>query len=61
MSESPVEALEKALGPSLIWTGVLNHSDTLRGTRSSMLQKVMMADTFLKLLGIPISLWQIER
>ena len=29
MSESPVETLEKALGPRLIWTGVLTSLEIL--------------------------------
>ena len=30
MTESPVQTLEKALGPRLIWTGGLTSLDTLR-------------------------------
>ena len=45
MSESPVETLEKALGPRLIWTGCLTSLDTSRGMQSSMLQKVINPDS----------------
>ena len=33
MSEPSVQSLEKALGPSLIWTGSLTSFDTSRGQR----------------------------
>ena len=39
MSESSGQSLEKAVGPSLIWTGGLTSLDTSRGPHSSMLQK----------------------
>ena len=41
MSESSGQSLEKALGPSLIWTRDLTSLDNSRGARSSMLQKVL--------------------
>ena len=44
MSESPVETLEKAVGVCLIWTLTLRSFDPSRGTRNSMLHKVMMPD-----------------
>ena len=56
MSESSVQSLEKALGPSLIWTGGLTSHDTSRGPQSSLLQKLPRPDSSLKLIGIPISL-----
>ena len=40
---------------------VLTSLDTSRGTRISVLQKVTMPDSSLKLIGIPISLCQIEK
>ena len=61
MSESSVQSLEKALGPSLIWTGGLTSHDTPRGPQSSLLQKNPRPDSSLKLIGIPISLWKLER
>ena len=61
MSESSVQSLEKALGPILFWTGGLTSLDTSRGPQSSMLQKVPRPDSSWKLIGIPISLWKIER
>ena len=42
MSDSPVETLEKALGPRLIWTGGLTSLEPSSGTWNSMLQKVTM-------------------
>ena len=45
MSESPVETLEKALGPHIIRIGGLRSLDTSRGVRSSMLQKVTIPDS----------------
>ena len=61
MSESPVETLEKALGPHLFQQEASHPFDTLRGTRSSILQMVTKPDSSSKLIGIPISLWQLER
>ena len=60
MSESPVEALEKAVGLPLIWTWGITSFDTSRGTRNSMLQKMTMPDSSWKCIGIPISLFQLE-
>ena len=45
VSESSKETLVKALGPGPIWTGGLTSLDTLRGTQSSVLQKVTMPDS----------------
>ena len=45
MSESSVQSLEKALGPSLIWTGGLTSLDTSRGGPRSLLQKVSRPDS----------------
>ena len=60
MSESPVETLEKVLRPHVIWTEGLTPLDTLRGTWSSILQKVTMPDYSGILIGIPILLCQLE-
>ena len=46
MSESPVETLEKALGPCLIWTEELTSLDTSRGTQSSMIQRMKIPDSY---------------
>ena len=46
MSESPVETLEKAVGLRLIWTGGLTSLETSRGSWSSVLQKLTIADSF---------------
>ena len=46
MSESRVETLEKAVGLRLIWTAGITSLDISRGTWNSMLQKVMMPDSF---------------
>ena len=59
MSEYPVETLEKAIVLRLIWIGESHHFDTSRGTWNSRLQKVTMPDSFLKWIGIPISLFQL--
>ena len=61
MSESPVEILEETIVPRLIWTGGLRSLDTSRGSWSSRLQKLTRLDSSWKLIGIPISLWKIER
>ena len=61
MSESSVETIEKTLVPPLIWIGGLTSLDNLRGSWSSMLPKVMRSDSSWKLIGIPISLWKLER
>ena len=61
MSDSPVETLEKTLVPCLIWTGNLTSLDTSRGPWISMLQKVTRPDSSGKLIGIPLSLWKLER
>ena len=42
MSESPVETLEKAVGPASSGQGESYHFDTSRGTLNYMLQKVTM-------------------
>ena len=60
MSESPVETLEKALGPRLIWTGGLISLDNSRSSCSSVLQKVMRPDSCWKLIVIPIYLENIK-
>ena len=61
VSEWPVETLEKALGPRLIWTWALTTLYTSRGTQNSMHKKVTMPDSSGKLTGIPISKWKLER
>ena len=61
MSESSVETLEKTLFHRLIWTGGLTYLDTSRGSWSSRLQKLSRLDSSWKLIGIPISLWKLER
>ena len=61
MSESCVEILEGTLVPHLIWTVHLTSLDTLRDLWSSRLQKLTRLDSSLKLIGIPISLWKLER
>ena len=60
MSESPVETLEKAVGTASSGQGESHHSDTSRGTRNSMLQKVTIPYSSSKWIGIPISLFQLE-
>ena len=61
MSESSVEFLEETLVPRLSWTGGLTFLDTSRGLWISRLQKLTRLDSSLKLIGIPISLWKLER
>ena len=61
MSESCVEILEETIVPRLIWTGRFISLDTSRGSWSSRLQKLMRLDSSWKLIGIPISLWNLER
>ena len=61
MSESSVQSLEKALGPRLIRTQGLTSFDTSTCGPSSMLQKVPQPDSSWKLIGIPVSLCQLER
>ena len=61
ISESGVEILEETLVPRLFWKRGLTSLDTSRGPRSSMLQKVPRPDSSWKLIGIPISLWKLER
>ena len=56
MSESPEGTLEKASSGQ----SESHHFDTSRGTRNSMLQKVMMPYSSLKWIGIPISLFLLE-
>ena len=60
MSESPVESLEKAKEslekdkvPALSGQESSHPFDTLRGTQSSMLQKVTMPDSFFKIVTNP--------
>ena len=60
LSESTAETLQKALGLHLIWKGASHPFDSSRGSRSSVLQKLRMPDTSWILLGIPISLCQLE-
>ena len=45
MSESPVESLEKDLGPAASRQEASHPFHTLRGMRSSMFQKVTMPDS----------------
>ena len=45
MAESQVEALEKALGTRLLWSGGLTSLDSSRGRWNSVLQKVMISDS----------------
>ena len=61
MSESCVEILEENLVPRIIWTRVLTSLDTSRGSWISRLQKMTRLDSSWKLIGIPISLWKLER
>ena len=61
MSESPVEFVEKTLVPRFIWTWGLTSLDTSRGSWSTRLQKLTRLDSSWKLIGIPISLWKLER
>ena len=61
ISESRVETLEKAIVLRLIWIGESHHFNTSRGTRNSRLQNVTMPDSFWKRIGIPRSLFQLER
>ena len=61
MFESSVETLEKTLVPRLIWTGGLTFLETSRGSWSSRLEKLTRFDSSWKLIGIPISLWKLER
>ena len=61
MSESCVEILEETLVPRFICTGGLTSLDTSRGSWSSRLQKLMRLDSSWKWIGIPISLWKLER
>ena len=61
MSESCVEILEETLVPCVIWTGGLTSLDTSRGSWSSRLQNLTRLDSSWKLIGIPISLWKLER
>ena len=60
MSDSPVETLQKALGFHIIWTRGLTYLDTARGSRSSVLQMLMMPDISWIFIGIPISRCQLE-
>ena len=61
MSESCVEILEETLVPRVIWTGGLTYVDTSRGSWSSRLQILTRLHSSWKLIGIPISLWKLER
>ena len=61
MSVSCEEILEETLVPCLIWTGGLTSLDNSRGSWSSRFQKLMRLDSSWKLIGIPISLWKLER
>ena len=61
MSESCVEILEETLVPRLIWTRGVTSLDTSRGSWNSRLQKLTRLDSSWKLIGIPISLWKLER
>ena len=60
MYESPVETRESPRCPPPL-DRVLTSLETSRGKRSSLLLKVTMPDSSLKLIGIPISLCQIEK
>ena len=60
MYDSTLETLQKALGLHLISIRVLTFLWHRRGLRSSVLQKLRMPDTSWVLLGISISLRQLE-
>ena len=61
MSQSCLEILEETLVSGLIWTGGLTFCDTSRASWISRLQKLTRLDSSWKLIGIPISLWKLER
>ena len=61
MFESTMQNLEKALARSLITRGGLTSFGSSRVTWSSMHQNETIPESSGKLLGIPNSLWQVER
>ena len=61
ITESCVEILEETLVTGLIWKVGLTSLDTSKGLWNSRLQKLSRIDSSLKLIGIQISLWKLER